>query len=318
MSIETVEASVKHCYSTWSKDYYHDYYTQAAAYPPIHRELIRKLLQEHACANVLDAGCGPASMLRDLVDVVPQLYGFDLTPEMVAEAKKVMADLGTPSHQIWEGSVLDPQAFLPPIGENDQAHDQPQLIRQQGGFDSAICVGVLPHVPAESDIVVMQNLASAVKPGGLVVAEARNQLFSLFTLNRYSAGLFASDLIDFDQLKTEYPEHAEQLDATKSELSERFRMDLPPIREGKEDEPGYDEVLSRTHNPFEMIEVAKQAGLEDVELQFYHYHALPPMFEKAMPQLFRQASLKLEQPHDWRGHFMASAFLVCGRRPLAR
>lgn len=304
MSIETVEASVKHCYSTWSKDYYRDYYTQAAAYPPIHRELIGKLLRDHACSNVLDAGCGPASMLRDLVDVVPQLYGFDLTPEMVAEAKKVMANLGTPADQIWEGSVLEPTAFVPPN------------TKQHAGFDAAICVGVLPHVPVESDIVVMKNLTTAVKPGGLVIAEARNQLFSLFTLNRYSEALFASELINFDELKSEFPDHTTQLDAAKSELAERFRMDLPPIREGKEDEPGYDQVLSRTHNPFEMIEVARQAGLEDIELQFYHYHALPPMFEQAMPELFRQASLKLEQPHDWRGHFMASAFLVCGRRPV--
>ena len=33
-----------------------------------------------------------------------------------------------------------------------------------------------------------------------------------------------------------------------------------------------------------------------------------------MPELFRQASLAMEDPEDWRGHFMASAFLVVGRR----
>ena len=47
---------------------------------------------------------------------------------------------------------------------------------------------------------------------------------------------------------------------------------------------------------------------------FYHYHCLPPMFESAMPELFRRASLAMENPEDWRGHFMASAFLVVGRR----
>ena len=48
---------------------------------------------------------------------------------------------------------------------------------------------------------------------------------------------------------------------------------------------------------------------------FYHYHALPPMLEAAAPELFRRASVAMEDPRDWRGHFMASAFVLVGRRP---
>lgn len=302
MTIKTVEDTVKHCYSTWSKDYYQDYYTQAAAYPPIHRDLVRALLSSHECQRVLDAGCGPASMLRDLTDVVPQLYGFDLTPEMVAEAKLIMAELGTPNENIWEGSVLESNSFAPPSPD------------AEANYDGTICIGVLPHVPAECDAVVMQNLTNAVRPGGLVIAEARNQLFSLFTLNRYSHDFFNKELIRFNELKEDFPHEQESLEKAETQLQDRFRMDLPPIREGKEDEPGYDEVLSRTHNPFEMVEVAKAAGLVDVELKFYHYHATPPMFESMMPETFRQSSLQRENPDDWRGYFMASAFLVCGKR----
>jgi hypothetical protein len=91
-------------------------------------------------------------------------------------------------------------------------------------------------------------------------------------------------------------------------------MDLPPLRKGKSSEPGYDEVLSRTHNPFVLREQARAAGLEEVEVLFYHYHCLPPMLENAVPRLFRTASLAMEDPKDWRGHFMASAFIVVGRR----
>ena len=90
-------------------------------------------------------------------------------------------------------------------------------------------------------------------------------------------------------------------------------MDLPPIREGKKDEPGYDQVLSRTHNPFEVCDQFVEAGFRNVRTLFYHFHILPPMFEKQAPDVFRQLSLEMEQnPADWRGYFMASAFLTIG------
>ena len=91
-------------------------------------------------------------------------------------------------------------------------------------------------------------------------------------------------------------------------------MDLPPVRGGKAGEPGYDQVLSRTHNPFVLRAKVEEAGFKDVEVLFYHYHCLPPMFEAAMPEEFRKQSVAMENPRDWRGHFMASAFIVTGVR----
>jgi len=90
-------------------------------------------------------------------------------------------------------------------------------------------------------------------------------------------------------------------------------MDLPTIRKGKKDEPGYDEVLSRTHNPFEVKAQFERAGFKDVQTLFYHFHGFPPMFEKEAPKEFKKLSLAMEKnPNDWRGHFMASAFLITG------
>jgi hypothetical protein len=72
--------------------------------------------------------------------------------------------------------------------------------------------------------------------------------------------------------------------------------------------------LSRTHNPLVLKERFAAAGFREVQLLFYHFHCLPPMLEPALPALFRRESLAMEDPHDWRGHFMASAFILAGRR----
>ena len=294
------ESAVKSCYSTWAKTYHDEYYGAATAYPPVHQEIVRGVLRESGARTVIDAGCGPASMLRSLTDLGSDLYGFDLTPEMVAEARNVMQAHGVPPAHIWEGSVADPAAFR---GASAPAE-----------FDAAICVGVLPHVPETVEAAAIANLHGALRPGGTVVVEARNQLFALFTLNRYSYDLFLKELIKADELRSAAGADRVALDAALEELKHQFRIDLPPIRSGKRGEPGYDQVLSRTHNPFVLQRQMREAGFERVQVLFYHYHRLPPMFEHAMPELFRELSVAMENPEDWRGHFMASAFIVTGRK----
>jgi hypothetical protein len=56
------------------------------------------------------------------------------------------------------------------------------------------------------------------------------------------------------------------------------------------------------------------AGFRDVRIFFYHYHCLPPLCESLAPELFRQHSLAMENTEDWRGYFMASAFVMAGIR----
>lgn len=296
-----LEDQVRACYSTWSTTYFDEYYGDDAPYPPIQLDLISGLLETHGARNVLDAGCGPASMMRRLPPSV-DLYGFDLTPEMVTEAKRVLQEQGLPENRVWLGSVLDPDAYRQPGSSRD-------------GFDATICVGVLPHIPEESDLAVVSNLRDAVKEGGLVIVEARNALFSLFTLNRYSHEFYLKHLIPVETLRAEAGQQDALLEEVLGELESMFRTDQPPIRRGKEGEPGYDEILSRNHNPLVVAEQFREAGLEEVTVLFFHYHSLPPMFGSRVPDLFRRSSVSMEDPTDWRGYFMASAFMVAGRRP---
>ena len=51
-------------------------------------------------------------------------------------------------------------------------------------------------------------------------------------------------------------------------------------------------------------------GLKCEGIYFYHFHALPPVFEELDPLYFRKLSWKLENPNDWRGYLLASAFII--------
>src|SRR5438105_3529849 len=108
------DSIVRNCYRSWSTWYFDAYYGGKAPYPPVHADIVREILRKHGARTVLDAGCGPASMLRLLDDAGLARYGFDLTPEMIDEAKAVLGKQGADVRNLWVGSVTDSASFRPP------------------------------------------------------------------------------------------------------------------------------------------------------------------------------------------------------------
>jgi 2-polyprenyl-3-methyl-5-hydroxy-6-metoxy-1,4-benzoquinol methylase len=301
--MKNYEKAVAHCYSTWGESYYEEYYGKNAPYPPVHVGLLRGILNKYSARNLIDVGCGPASFLREIFDLPIKLYGFDLTPEMITEGKRIFKEQGIPENQLWMGSALNSDDYKKaPAGAPKS-------------YDAAICGGVLPHIAEKDDELLIKNIANCVKPVGVICIEARNSLFSLFTMNRYSYEFIQNELIQGEKLKAKYPERTDALNAAYEEMKNQFCMDMPPIRKGKETEPGYDEVLSRTHNPLVLKDFFEKLGLINVTINFYHFHALPPMLSKFAKDLFIEESLKIENPTDWRGYFMASAYYITAIKP---
>jgi hypothetical protein len=101
-------------------------------------------------------------------------------------------------------------------------------------------------------------------------------------------------------------------------LDGRLAVDLPPVRR-RDDGFGYDEVLSRFHNPFELSDVVREEGITDLKLHWYSYHPTPLMIAGQFdPREYRQAQTDLEQDGSWRGMLMCSSrrrSTSCGTRP---
>ena len=302
MKRHDIEQRIAECYSTWGTSYYEEYYGAAAKYPPVHLDLVRQVVEKHKPLALLDAGCGPASMLRGLNEVVPERFGFDLTPEMIAEAKMVFRDQEDDARRIWKGSVLQARSFV--SARSKLFFPYPMIL----------CIGVLPHISEADDVRVFKNLYKSLEPGGVAVVEARNQLFSLFTLNRYTHEFLCDQLIKVASSSKRSPRLAKAMNRVKKEMRGALRMDLPPIRKGARGEPGYDEVLSRLHNPLVVAEQLRAIGFSEVDFLFYHYHCVPPQFHDLLGDDFMEESLSMEQGKDWRGYFMASAFLAIATR----
>ena len=276
------------CYNSWSKTYYSEYYDSDNNYPPIHVDITKKILKKNNIKTLLDVGCGPASMLR-LLNRKINFFGFDLTPSMITEAKKI---LKINKKKLWVGNALKKNDYLKGLKN----------------YDASICFGVFPHLKEKDEIKVLKNIFSVLTNGGLALVEARNSLFSIFTQNRYTSELYKELMFKNSKIKDENKETKKIF----KKMNEKLFMDEPKVRKGKDNNIGYDEILSKPNNPFVLKEKMLKAGFSRVEPLFYHYHAFPPVYRKYVPKTYIRRSLELESPNDWRGYFMASAFIFCG------
>ena len=297
---DNTKVAVQRHYAAIVDQYTDEYSDGFGGYPANQKRLdiLLRRVKELGARTLLDCGCGEGSPMLKLREAGVDVRGFDFVKDMVEKAGRILDDDGR-SPSVWQGDITDPADFHP------EGIDVPE------SYDVCMANGVFPHI--EDELTALKNMASVTKPGGRVLVEFRNELFSLFTLNRYTHQMFVERLLATGDAKRRHPRHQRELEALESDIGKFFRLDMPPVRSGTPEAPGYDAVLSQFHNPFELDGLFGEAGLRIDRKHFYHFHGLPPMFEADYPELFRTLSLEMEHdPGDWRGHFMASAFVVEG------
>ncbi len=277
----------------WGDYYDEDKLYESGEYPsPTFRlRLLANLLGE--CENVkriCEVGVGEGTPLLKLMDMGYDVRGFDFSEEMVKRARDNFAKANKNPNRIFLGDITNPLSYLSMFGD-----------WRIGKFDAVVAFGVLPHV--EHDATVIKNMGVLLRPDGRIYVEFRNKLMSLFSFNRYTLEFVC------DELLSEVDKGL--VSAVGNDLYDKLDMHEPPVREKAGDAPGYDVILSKFHNPFEMEELFCENGFKDVKLHWYHYHAGLPKMEREDPELFRKESIKLEhRKADWKSYFLCSTFIV--------
>ena len=249
-------------------------------------EIIRSLVKKHAPKKVLYIGCGacmPMVMLMKEFDCI--IHGIDFSKKMIDRGKTILQENGFSSDLIHEGDIEHAET-LP----DDE-------------YDFAIAAGVFTHFP--DDNIAFKNIHSKLRNGGVLVVEFRNELFSFFSYNRFSYDFIVNQLIFSQDLPV----------ALKSNVNAFFKkaFDLPS--DGDIDYQSThisNGVIKKFHNPITIASVLKQAGFVFNSNYFYHFHALPIRFEQFDSKTYSNLSVKCEDPTDWKGYFMASAFVSEG------
>ncbi len=250
-------------------------------------KLVRRILADAGVTSLYEHGVGDATPLVTIAGDGIRVAGNDVSPEMVKFARANMTKHG-----------LDPEA----INLLDvQSHDSIDIEREKAGsFDAVMALGVIPHV--EDDRWFVASMDKFLEPGGRLLLQFRNSMFSMFTFNRLTKEFV------MDELLPDVPESVRQI--VSADLDQRLAVDKPPKRTRPTGD-GYDEILSKFHNPFELSEIVKSFGYKDLQFHWYNYHPAYPMLAGSIdPKVYRQAQMDLEGDTSWRGMFLCSAGLI--------
>lgn len=242
-------------------------------------EIFINLLRKHKPKKIVDAGCGAGMPLIDIKKRGYNIIGYDKAKNMVLEAKRNLKKYNLSPDLIFYDDF-----------------EKPKIIRDNS-VDCILGMGAFYYSKNVNRTLLRQK--KKLKKNGRLIFSLRNRLFDIITLNNYTKK-FLDEIYEVKLLKKKWKNKYNFL--TKN-YSNRKRFKFKNI-----DEAGvYNHI---PHNPLTITDEMKDLGLSVEGIYFYHYHAFPPLFENFDEKYFRKISWKIENPLDWRGFFLASAFVV--------
>jgi SAM-dependent methyltransferase len=275
--------------STYADQYNEDKIWTNEEYPAnfFRLKLVRRILIDAGVTSLYEHGVGDATPLVTIAGDGIRVAGNDVSPEMVKFARANMTEHG-----------LDPESINLLDVQSHEAIDTER--KRAGSFDAVMALGVIPHV--EDDRWFVDSMDKFLEPGGRLLLQFRNSMFSMFTFNRLTKEFV------MDELLPDVPESIREI--VSADLDQRLAVDKPPKRTRPTGD-GYDEILSKFHNPFELSEIVKSFGYKELQFHWYNYHPAYPMLAGSIdPKVYRQAQMDLEGDTSWRGMFLCSAGLI--------
>ena len=242
-------------------------------------KIFLKLLKKHKPKKIIDAGCGTGMPLIDIKKKGFNIIGYDKAKNMVLEAKENLRKHNLSTDLIFYDDFENPKKI------------------KNNSVDCILGMGAFYY--SKNVNKTLLNQKKKLKKNGRLIFSLRNRLFDIVTLNNYTKK-FLDEIYEVKSLKKDWKNKYKSL--TKN-FSDRKNSKFKNI---------YVEGVYNhfPHNPLTISDQMSKLGLSVEGIYFYHFHALPPVFENYDKIYFRKLSWKIENPLDWRGFLLASTFIV--------
>ncbi len=277
-----------HAYDFFDKEFYVDEYSEMYRKPRLdirypanvkRFKIFLDLIKKHKPKNIVDAGCGAGMPLVLIKKKGYKIVGYDKSKNMIKEAKANLRRNKLPMDLVFYDDFENPKNV------------------KNNSVDCILGMGAFYY--SKNVNKTLLNQRKKLKKNGRLIFSARNRLFDIATLNNYTKK-FLDEIYNIKKLKNNWKRKYENL--TKN-FSNRNKFKIKNI-----DEKGvYNHI---PHNPLTITSEMLKLGLKVEGMYFYHYHALPPLFENFDQHYYRKISWKMENPTDWRGFLLASAFVI--------
>ena len=143
-------------------------------------EVISRLIPRELFASgktIVDFGCGDAVHVVSFLESGASAFGVDVSAEMIATAKRHIRNAGFDPALVAQGSA----------GWLERFDDE--------SVDALISFNVLAYLTDEEELTFYQHATRIIRPGGYLIVTHSNELFDLFSLNRYTAEFISKHLL---------------------------------------------------------------------------------------------------------------------------
>jgi len=247
-------------------------------------KITRSILKKYPFGNLLDIGCGGGHTTYSFLKDGWSAIGVDFSANTVKEANAFIKAKHGSDNLIQKASATDLSIF------------------PDASLDVVLCLGVLYYVKDINS--AYKEIIRVLKPGGIFICSHQNELFDLFTFNKYTLRFFRNHVFPLmDGVKNKREMELENL--VKSLIK------YPNEPKKHEEGSGRDTVLTYPENPLTFPKKMKSYGFKVKGDPYYHgFHLMPPLAMKKETNLkFESEQKQYKLRNDWRGLFMAAHFL---------
>jgi ubiquinone/menaquinone biosynthesis C-methylase UbiE len=180
--------------------------------------VIRALIPDELFApgrQIFDFGCGDAVLFSSLLDAGAHIEGVDFSESMIEQARRRLRD----GHR---------DINLARVGGVDALHAVPAA-----SLDAVLSFNVLAYLTQDEEKTFYQQSARILKTGGYLLVTHSNELFDMFSLNRYTLEFFQRHLASEPSYrsalkellcKADVPEKAATYNVRENPLTYRYKL----------------------------------------------------------------------------------------------
>jgi ubiquinone/menaquinone biosynthesis C-methylase UbiE len=222
--------------------------------------------------HVFDFGCGDAVHFPAFVEAGALIQGVDIAPEMIARAAERLQQAGH-------------NAALARLGDVSALKSL-----RDGELDALLSFNVLAYLTSAEERTFYEQARRVIRPGGHLIVTHSNELFDLYSLNRYTLDFMRTHLV----ASTKGGQRLGELLACPDEPAEAITYN---VRE----------------NPLAYRFKLSACGFDEVQQGFSNRHRLPP---RLMPENRDYPdTLNVPDAERWKLLFVCSTF---GSRSVRR
>lgn len=216
--------------------------------------------------RIFDFGCGNAVLFKKFLENEVLITGVDISKEMINDAEKWLESMGYDKNLAQLGGIEK----LKSISDST--------------LDALFSFNVIAYLSDSEEMFFYKEAARVIKPGGYLLVTHSNELFDMFTLNRFTIDFFRNNF----------------------NLVEKELKELEKILEKTKDVPENKITYNIRENPLNYGIKLKNYGFKQERIEFINFHEVPPVISENADGYLN--TLEIKEIDKWKLNFQCSTF----------